>query len=215
MWLRKLFPRLSPNRSELLDSRCRVSWRSRINMREIVHIQAGQCGNQIGAKVRHIFILFYFMSFPPWNDFVTFLSKRSGRDLIQQCYSPRKIGIGTLDSSYLILIILLHHLLNHIHVYFTGDNINHIHFSILWFSTEIKPREAEISEEYRHNVMSCCRQPRLECVRNITVAYLTSWYHDFVCFRIIFKADVKYHSTVRISTFNFCKEEIKIYQGAI
>lgn len=22
-------------------------------MREIVHIQAGQCGNQIGAKVRH------------------------------------------------------------------------------------------------------------------------------------------------------------------
>ena len=24
-----------------------------INMREIVHLQAGQCGNQIGAKVRH------------------------------------------------------------------------------------------------------------------------------------------------------------------
>ena len=23
-------------------------------MREIVHLQAGQCGNQIGAKVRHI-----------------------------------------------------------------------------------------------------------------------------------------------------------------
>jgi len=29
-------------------------------MREIVHLQAGQCGNQIGAKVR---ILFAF-----WND---------------------------------------------------------------------------------------------------------------------------------------------------
>ena len=27
-------------------------------MREIVHIQAGQCGNQIGAKVRNIFVLF-------------------------------------------------------------------------------------------------------------------------------------------------------------
>lgn len=24
-------------------------------MREIVHIQAGQCGNQIGAKVRQLF----------------------------------------------------------------------------------------------------------------------------------------------------------------
>jgi hypothetical protein len=24
-------------------------------MREIVHIQAGQCGNQIGAKVSHVF----------------------------------------------------------------------------------------------------------------------------------------------------------------
>ncbi len=29
-------------------------------MREIVHIQAGQCGNQIGAKVSfHLFILKY------------------------------------------------------------------------------------------------------------------------------------------------------------
>ena len=28
-------------------------------MREIVHLQAGQCGNQIGAKVREIFFLFY------------------------------------------------------------------------------------------------------------------------------------------------------------
>ena len=25
-------------------------------MREIVHIQAGQCGNQIGAKVRHFLL---------------------------------------------------------------------------------------------------------------------------------------------------------------
>lgn len=33
-------------------------------MREIVHIQAGQCGNQIGAKVRHdlfIVILFFYI----------------------------------------------------------------------------------------------------------------------------------------------------------
>ena len=28
------------------------------NMREIVHIQAGQCGNQIGAKVRILLFLF-------------------------------------------------------------------------------------------------------------------------------------------------------------
>jgi hypothetical protein len=27
-------------------------------MREIVHIQAGQCGNQIGAKVKSIYIMF-------------------------------------------------------------------------------------------------------------------------------------------------------------
>lgn len=26
-------------------------------MREIVHLQAGQCGNQIGAKVRKLFLL--------------------------------------------------------------------------------------------------------------------------------------------------------------
>ena len=26
-------------------------------MREIVHMQAGQCGNQIGAKVSHLFLL--------------------------------------------------------------------------------------------------------------------------------------------------------------
>lgn len=26
-------------------------------MREIVHLQAGQCGNQIGAKVIYIFVL--------------------------------------------------------------------------------------------------------------------------------------------------------------
>ena len=28
-------------------------------MREIVHIQAGQCGNQIGAKVRRLTQIFY------------------------------------------------------------------------------------------------------------------------------------------------------------
>lgn len=27
-------------------------------MREIVHVQAGQCGNQIGAKVKIYFLLF-------------------------------------------------------------------------------------------------------------------------------------------------------------
>lgn len=35
-------------------------------MREIVHIQAGQCGNQIGAKVRCFFcskLLYSFQSF--------------------------------------------------------------------------------------------------------------------------------------------------------
>lgn len=30
---------------------CRQVWTQRIKMREIVHLQAGQCGNQIGAKV--------------------------------------------------------------------------------------------------------------------------------------------------------------------
>jgi len=33
-------------------------------MREIVHLQAGQCGNQIGAKVNTIFSVFF-------NDFMT------------------------------------------------------------------------------------------------------------------------------------------------
>ena len=32
-------------------------------MREIVHIQAGQCGNQIGAKVRIVFIVFLVLNF--------------------------------------------------------------------------------------------------------------------------------------------------------
>ena len=30
-------------------------------MREIVHIQAGQCGNQIGAKVSNLFAQFFFL----------------------------------------------------------------------------------------------------------------------------------------------------------
>lgn len=37
-------------------------------MREIVHIQAGQCGNQIGAKVS-LFIFFLFQ----WNEILGFL----------------------------------------------------------------------------------------------------------------------------------------------
>lgn len=28
-------------------------------MREIVHLQAGQCGNQIGAKVRNRFFIYF------------------------------------------------------------------------------------------------------------------------------------------------------------
>lgn len=35
-------------------------------MREIVHLQAGQCGNQIGAKVTkfcYLFIVFYYILF--------------------------------------------------------------------------------------------------------------------------------------------------------
>lgn len=32
-------------------------------MREIVHIQAGQCGNQIGAKVNIIVLSFFFFLF--------------------------------------------------------------------------------------------------------------------------------------------------------
>jgi hypothetical protein len=32
-------------------------------MREIVHIQAGQCGNQIGAKVQKVRLLFEFSMF--------------------------------------------------------------------------------------------------------------------------------------------------------
>lgn len=30
-------------------------------MREIVHIQAGQCGNQIGAKVRILHLFYFFL----------------------------------------------------------------------------------------------------------------------------------------------------------
>lgn len=32
-------------------------------MREIVHIQAGQCGNQIGAKVNTMFLYFFTVFF--------------------------------------------------------------------------------------------------------------------------------------------------------
>ena len=49
---------------------CRVKERAEIRriskgfeMREIVHIQAGQCGNQIGAKVKfHVKYIFFFSS---------------------------------------------------------------------------------------------------------------------------------------------------------
>ena len=33
-------------------------------MREIVHMQAGQCGNQIGAKVSHFFLLRPRIAYP-------------------------------------------------------------------------------------------------------------------------------------------------------
>ncbi len=36
-------------------------------MREIVHLQAGQCGNQIGAKVSYLQIYFW-MQFIDFND---------------------------------------------------------------------------------------------------------------------------------------------------
>lgn len=43
----------------------KVSSTSKVKMREIVHLQAGQCGNQIGAKVSNILFVFehYIESF--------------------------------------------------------------------------------------------------------------------------------------------------------
>ena len=44
-------------------------------MREIVHIQAGQCGNQIGAKVRFstyatyaLYVFLFRVQLPPFSD---------------------------------------------------------------------------------------------------------------------------------------------------
>ena len=34
-------------------------------MREIVHMQAGQCGNQIGAKVSHLLFVRLKITYPP------------------------------------------------------------------------------------------------------------------------------------------------------
>jgi hypothetical protein len=38
-------------------------------MREIVHIQGGQCGNQIGAKFWEVGVFFFWKRFRGWRAF--------------------------------------------------------------------------------------------------------------------------------------------------
>ena len=52
-----------------------------LNMREIVHVQAGQCGNQIGAKFWEI--IRYFL-----NSFSFFVSSPSSSCFTRSDYRP-------------------------------------------------------------------------------------------------------------------------------
>ena len=57
-------------------------------MREIVHMQAGQCGNQIGAKVSHFIFLILLSSSTPGS--LHFSIKRRGPFFsIYQCFGGR------------------------------------------------------------------------------------------------------------------------------
>ena len=56
-------------------------------MREIVHLQAGQCGNQIGAKVKEIKVLFSFR-----NEEIVFL--RSWQEFME---NAGRRGVGMAD----------------------------------------------------------------------------------------------------------------------
>lgn len=49
-----MLPHPLRNQTELNTCCLTLELFSNFTMREIVHLQAGQCGNQIGAKVRHI-----------------------------------------------------------------------------------------------------------------------------------------------------------------
>lgn len=67
-------------------------------MREIVHMQAGQCGNQIGAKVSYVlcFVNFFFETYPDVQ-FMWFL-----KDVIFYCSS------GKLSPTNMASIQLAH-----------------------------------------------------------------------------------------------------------
>lgn len=65
-------------------------------MREIVHIQAGQCGNQIGAKVSLIIFLFQ------WNEILFFFFKNSVVfDAPHSLYRAGAVFVATPDSFFL------------------------------------------------------------------------------------------------------------------
>ena len=58
IWRQLAYINEASGRTDLIQAKRKKKLRSRLNslhatfnMREIVHIQAGQCGNQIGAKV--------------------------------------------------------------------------------------------------------------------------------------------------------------------
>lgn len=71
-------------------------------MREIVHLQAGQCGNQIGAKVRYYYRIlyrYYYLSLS--NNYCTYITYsavavRTNHDLIickkKKKFKPQKMS---------------------------------------------------------------------------------------------------------------------------
>lgn len=63
-------------------------------MREIVHIQAGQCGNQIGAKVSLFIFLFQ------WNEILFFLNSVDF-DAPHSLYRAGAVFVATPDSFFL------------------------------------------------------------------------------------------------------------------
>lgn len=67
-------------------------------MREIVHIQAGQCGNQIGAKVSVDFVFFFF-HFPSRSVVTVF---QAGHDRHDPIFFPHctKIEVLTVRTRF-------------------------------------------------------------------------------------------------------------------
>lgn len=64
-------------------------------MREIVHIQAGQCGNQIGAKVSLFIFLFQ------WNEILGFFLNSVVFDAPHSLYRAGAVFVATPDSFFL------------------------------------------------------------------------------------------------------------------